>query len=113
VLSLDTGDIGELVRKIAASDDWQLLIEQRASKDLLSLKWVPCTQTADISQASSTLRRALIDQYPLIEKLQSDQLLELNVTACANDELTCHPRSGKHQRVVDRRVYDHPQQGQA
>ncbi len=113
VLSLDTGDIGELVRKIAASDDWQLLIEQRASQDLLSLKWVPCSQTADISQASSTLRRALIDQYPLIEKLQSDQLLELNVIACANDELTCHPRSGKHQRVVDRRVYDHPQQGQA
>jgi len=113
VLSLDTADIGELVRTIVASDDWQLVIEQQGKKDLLSLRWVAATRTPASGQASARLRRALIEQYPLIETLHVDQLLELDVIACASDELTCHPRSGKRQRVVDRRLYEHQRRGHA
>lgn len=112
VLSLDTGDIGALVQTLGASDDWQLVIEQQGQKDLLSLRWVPGQGTHDIPESSSRLRRALISQYPLIDKLHGDQLLDLSVIDCAIDELSCHPRSGKQQRVVDRRVYDAPDQGQ-
>jgi phenylacetate-CoA ligase len=108
VLSLDTGDIGDLVQSVGTSDNWQLVIEQQGKKDLLSLRWVPGTLTPDISLTTSRLRRALIDQYPLIGTLHNDQLLDLHVIACAGDELTCHPRSGKRQRVVDRRDYENP-----
>ncbi|WP_226499434.1 AMP-binding protein [Pseudomonas sp. MWU16-30322] len=108
VLSLDTADIGDLVQSVGTSDNWQLVIEQQGKKDLLSLRWVPGTLTPDISLTTSRLRRALIDQYPLIGTLHNDQLLDLHVIACAGDELTCHPRSGKRQRVVDRRDYENP-----
>ncbi|MDX9669268.1 MULTISPECIES: phenylacetate--CoA ligase family protein [unclassified Pseudomonas] len=108
VLSLDTGDIADLVRAIGNSDDWQLLIEQQGKKDLLSLRWVAGTQTSDVALATTRLRRALIGQYPLIEQLHADHLLDLHVIDCANDELACHPRSGKRQRVVDRREYGTP-----
>ncbi|ANH98140.1 AMP-dependent synthetase [Pseudomonas koreensis] len=108
VLSLDTGDIGELVQRIGASDDWQLLIEQQGKKDRLSLRWVPAAPTPDIPLANSALRQALTAQYPLIQQLQVDQLFELQVIACASDEMACHPRSGKRQRVVDRREYAAP-----
>ncbi|MFJ2280255.1 phenylacetate--CoA ligase family protein [Pseudomonas sp. NPDC087803] len=112
VLSLDTADIGEQVLTFGASDDWQLLIEQQGKKDLLSLKWVPGTRTPDVALASARLRCALIEHYPLIEQLHAEQLLDLHVVACARDELSCHPRSGKQQRVVDRRAYDHLSQRQ-
>ncbi|WP_202368063.1 phenylacetate--CoA ligase family protein [Pseudomonas sp. MWU318] len=105
VLSLDISDIGDLVHRCASSTDWQLVIEQQEKKDLLSLRWVPDTPMPDIAKSNASLRSALIEQYPLIEKLQGDQLLDLHVIACASDELTCHPRSGKHQLVVDRRDY--------
>ncbi|WDR35787.1 phenylacetate--CoA ligase family protein [Pseudomonas serboccidentalis] len=112
VLSLDTGHVGDLVQTIGNSDDWQLVIEQEGNKDLLSLRWVPALRTHDILLASSRLRSALIDQYPLIKNLHDDQLLDLQVIAFTNDELTCHPRSGKRQRIVDRRAYGAPCQRQ-
>ncbi|CAI8939908.1 phenylacetate--CoA ligase family protein [Pseudomonas serboccidentalis] len=113
VLSLDTGDIGNLLQTIAHCDDWQLVIEQEGKKDLLSLRWVPDTQTRDIPQTASRLRNALVEQYSLIEQLHADQMLDLHVVDCTTDDLTCHPRSGKRQRVVDRRDYANPRQGQA
>ena len=108
VLTLDISDIGDLVQSLGTSADWQLVIEQQGKKDLLSLRWVPDTRMPDIAKANARLRSALIEQYPLIEKLHDDQLLDLHVIACASDELTSHPRSGKHQPVVDRRDYQTP-----
>ena len=113
VLSLDMRDTGDLVQSLGKSADWQLIIEQQGKKDLLSLRWVPDRHMTDIAQASANLRSTLIEQYPLIEKLHGEQLLDLHVIACASDELTCHPRSGKHQRVVDRRDYQTPCEQQA
>jgi phenylacetate-CoA ligase len=62
--------------------------------------------TAETAPASSTLHRDLIEHYPLIAQLNADRQLELQVAHCTHDELARHPRSGKHQRVVDLRRYD-------
>jgi len=107
-LSLQIGEIDSLMQRLRIGSDWQLVIEQRGAKDLLSLKWLPATQLHDNETASTDLRLELIRQHPLIEQLQNEQLLELQVIRCASADLVCHPRSGKLQRIVDRRVYQAP-----
>ncbi|MCU0121882.1 phenylacetate--CoA ligase family protein [Pseudomonas sp. B2M1-30] len=106
ILTLLIAEIGDIVQRIAHSEDWQLLIEQTGEKDLLSLKWQADTQTCDLAAKNRQLRTALLNHYPLIEQLESDCLLALRVTHCLAEDLSRHPRSGKHQRVVDLRVYD-------
>ncbi|MFJ2710678.1 phenylacetate--CoA ligase family protein [Pseudomonas sp. NPDC087346] len=112
ILTLQIFDIGEIVQRSVASDDWQLVIEQRGQKDLLTLQWVPAVALQDSANASDLLKSALIERYPMIEQLTTDHLLDLHVTGCTGDDLACHPRSGKRQRVVDLREYDCPPQRQ-
>ncbi|PTT32149.1 phenylacetate--CoA ligase family protein [Pseudomonas sp. HMWF021] len=107
-LSLQIGEIDNLMQRLRIGSDWQLVIEQRGAKDLLSLKWLPDAQGHDSEAANTELRLELIRQYPMIEQLQNEQLLELQVTRCDSADLICHPRSGKLQRIVDRRVYQAP-----
>ncbi|KHA70315.1 AMP-dependent synthetase [Pseudomonas chlororaphis] len=107
-LTLMIEDIAGMVRRATAREDWQLVISQSANVDTLRLKWVPDALTADTAQANSTLHRDLIEHYPLIAQLSADRQLELQVAPCTHDELARHPRSGKHQRVVDLRRYDTP-----
>ncbi|TKJ87347.1 AMP-dependent synthetase [Pseudomonas koreensis] len=105
-LTLIIEDISAMVRRATGSDDWQLVISQPANVDILQLKWVPDVLKAETELASSTLHRDLIEHYPLIAQLNADRQLELQVAHCTHDELARHPRSGKHQRVVDLRRYD-------
>lgn len=111
ILTLLIDDIDEIVRRCTACLDWQLVIEQLGLKDVLTVKWVPHSPLHDTSRTNTNLRNALIELYPLIEQLTADQQLELHTSHCPGDELTRHPRSGKHQRVVDLRVYANAQQG--
>ncbi|WP_285415449.1 phenylacetate--CoA ligase family protein [Pseudomonas sp. efr-133-TYG-5] len=106
ILTLLIDEIGAIVRRIGDSEDWQLLIEQRGSQDLISLKWLPALAACDVARLNGHMRSALLAQYPLILQLENDRLLELHVTHCTATQLVRHPRSGKHLRVVDRRVYD-------
>lgn len=107
-LTLLIEDIAGIVQRITARDDWQLVISQSASVDILCLKWVPDVLSPETAQTNATLHRALIEQYPLIAQLCIDDQLELQVADCVPDELTRHPRSGKHQRIVDQRSYVPP-----
>lgn len=106
ILTLLPQSIGETVRRITGSDDWQLVIEQDGVMDILSLHWVPDAWSPAIDDADRTLHRALIDDYPLIEQLSVDRLLALRIRCCTLQELERHPRSGKRQCVLDRRVYN-------
>ncbi|MFJ2465814.1 phenylacetate--CoA ligase family protein [Pseudomonas sp. NPDC087615] len=107
ILSLIPHEIGDLVRRTAASDDWQLVIEQSAHKDVLSLKWVPSTRSPDLDEVNRSLKAGLIERYPLITQLQANQLLDLHTQSCTLEDLPRHPRSGKCLRVLDRRRYEH------
>ncbi|MCU0070330.1 phenylacetate--CoA ligase family protein [Pseudomonas koreensis] len=109
ILTLLPQRIGERVRQITANDDWQLVIEQEGSKDILRLKWAPDVLTPISTEADRLLHAALIEDYPLITQLSADHLLELQIQRCTLQVLSRHPRSGKQQRVLDRRVYDNPQ----
>ncbi|WP_435036778.1 phenylacetate--CoA ligase family protein [Pseudomonas neuropathica] len=105
-LTLMIEDIAGMVRRATGSEDWQLVISQSANVDILRLQWVADALTADTAQANSTVQRDLIEHYPLIAQLSLDRRLELQVAHCTHEELARHPRSGKHQRVVDLRRYD-------
>ncbi|MGE1173211.1 phenylacetate--CoA ligase family protein [Pseudomonas sp. BW7P1] len=106
ILTLLPQSIGETVRRVTGSDDWQLVIEQEGVMDILRLLWAPDTMAAATTESDRALYRALIEDYPLIEQLCAEQLLALQVLCCNVQELTRDPRSGKRQRVVDRRVYN-------
>ncbi|MDD0972017.1 MULTISPECIES: phenylacetate--CoA ligase family protein [Pseudomonas] len=106
ILTLLPQTIGETVRRITGSDDWQLVIEQDGAMDILSLHWAPDALTPANAEADCTLHSALIKDYPLIEQLSADHLLTLRIRCCTVQELARHPRSGKRQRVLDRRVYN-------
>jgi len=71
----------------------------------LTLKWVPREFFRACTNDEQTLQLALIKQYPLIDQLQADQLLDLHVQCCRTDDLQRHPRSGKCLRFLDRRDY--------
>ncbi|SMQ23937.1 phenylacetate-CoA ligase [Pseudomonas helmanticensis] len=104
-LTLLTAEIGEIVQRIAAGGEWQLVLDHSNNRDDLHLKWRHAAQRLDTTQVSAELRAALIDQYPLIEQLTADGLLNLQVASCVGEDFACHPRSGKHQKVVDLRLY--------
>lgn len=106
ILTLLPQTIGETVRRITGSDDWQLVIEQDDVMDILRLHWAPDTLTPANAEADQTLHNALIEDYPLIRQLSADHLLALRIRCCKIQELARHPRSGKRQRVLDRRVYN-------
>lgn len=105
ILTLLPQSIGETVRRITGSDDWQLVIEQDGVMDILRLHWAPDALSPANAEADQTLHSALIEDYPLIEQLSTDHLLALRIRCCTVQELARHPRSGKRQRVLDRRVY--------
>ncbi len=111
LLSLIPSEIGAIVQHTVGSDDWQLMIEQTAHKDVLSLKWQPTTPPPSDENACRQLESRLVEYYPLIKKLQADQLLELRIQRCTSEDLQRHPRSGKCLRVLDRRVYSPPAAG--
>ncbi|WP_192564880.1 phenylacetate--CoA ligase family protein [Pseudomonas gozinkensis] len=106
ILTLLLQSIGQTVQRITGSDDWQLVIEQDGTKDILCLRWAPDDLSAEGEQVDRLLHRALIEDYPLIEALSTGHLLELQIRRCTIQSLSRHPRSGKQQRVIDRRVYD-------
>nr|WP_256348600.1 AMP-binding protein [Pseudomonas sp. PDM24] len=106
VLSLFTEEIHEIIQRVAHSEQWQLLIEQTGSKDLLSVKWVPEPQSRTVEPVLRALREALLAHYPAIDDLSREGLLEFRVLSCAATDLQLHPRSGKQLRVRDLRVYD-------
>ncbi|WP_085707570.1 phenylacetate--CoA ligase family protein [Pseudomonas sp. B35(2017)] len=112
ILSLEPHAIGECVRRITASDDWQLLIEQCEGRDFVSLNWVPDTSKPDVGTAGQSLHDALTAQNPQIERLIADGLLELRIGRCTVQQLLRHPRSGKCRRVVDLRPYQNQPQEQ-
>ncbi|CAI8787703.1 phenylacetate-CoA ligase [Pseudomonas sp. IT-347P] len=107
-LTLLIDDIDRIVQRATASDDWQLIISQAASIDILCLKWVSGTQKHATAELDTRLQNGLIEQYPLIAQLSDDGQLELQLAQCAHGELVRHPRSGKRQRIVDLRTYDTP-----
>lgn len=108
VLSLFPDEISEIVQRIANSNQWQLLIENTGYRDILSVKWVPGPQQQNIEPTLRALQEALVTQYPGIDDLSRDGLLELRVLPCAVTDLSLHPRSGKQPRILDLRVYDAP-----
>lgn len=110
ILSLVPQEIAELIRRNAASDDWQLVIEQAELKDVLTLKWVPAARSPDRADVNQQLETAMIELCPLITQLRTDQLLELYVQRCTHEDLPRHPRSGKCLRVLDLRRYEHKDQ---
>jgi phenylacetate-CoA ligase len=107
-LSLFPSEISEIVQRTANSDQWQLLIEHTGYKDILSLKWVPEPHPHNVEPMRRVLQEALVTQYPGIDDLSRDGLLELRVLPCAVTDLSLHPRSGKQPRILDLRVYDAP-----
>lgn len=109
-VSLFTEEIHEIVQRVARSEQWQMLIEQTGHKDLLSVKWVPAPQLQTVEAVRQALHEALVAQYPIIDDLSREGLLELRVLPCATTDLKLHPRSGKQLRVLDLRAYDVPPQ---
>ncbi|WP_339465771.1 MULTISPECIES: AMP-binding protein [unclassified Pseudomonas] len=108
ILTLMMDDIDAIVQPITGSHDWQLVIDQSASRDVLNLKWLPDAPDRETARKNTTLRAALVRRYPLIEQLAADHLLDLHVVDCTADDLIRHPRSGKRQRIADLRRYDIP-----
>lgn len=108
VMSLFPAEISEIVERIANSSQWQLLIENTGYTDILSVKWVPGPQQQSVEPMLRALQEALVMQYPDIDDLSRDGLLELRVLPCAVTDLSLHPRSGKQPRILDLRVYDAP-----
>ncbi|RON69869.1 AMP-binding protein [Pseudomonas fluorescens] len=108
LLSLQIDDIGTIVQRVTASEDWQMLIDHAQNQDILILKWVNDTLIADTAQATARLRVALLERYPLIESLIAGRQLDLQVVCCRAEALSRHPRSGKRRRVLDLRIYDSP-----
>ncbi|MHC8411064.1 phenylacetate--CoA ligase family protein [Pseudomonas sp. Hz4] len=108
VMSLFPAEISEIVERITNSSQWQLLIENTGYKDILSVKWVPGPQQQSVEPMLRALQEALVTQYPDIDDLSRDGLLELRVLPCAVTDLSLHPRSGKQPRILDLRVYDAP-----
>nr|WP_189673634.1 AMP-binding protein [Pseudomonas khorasanensis] len=106
ILSLITSEIGENVRCITGSDDWQLLIEQANGGDVLTLKWMPGERAPTTDQICQMLQVRLIELYPQISQLQAARLLEIRIQRCGFADLTRHPRAGKSLRIVDLRRYD-------
>ena len=106
-LTLLIEDIARIVQCVTASDDWQLLISQSANVDIVCLKWAPDVLAPETADANTALHSALIKHYPLVSRLRAEGQLDLQVVPCTTDALTRHPRSGKRQRVVDLRIYDH------
>lgn len=105
-LTLLPDEIGAAVLRIVGSDDWQLVIEQAGTQDILRLRWVADPTGAPPIDVKRMLHDALLEHYPLIEQLSADHLLALQIECCAARDLERHPRSGKRQRVLDLRVYD-------
>ncbi len=108
ILTLLPDEIGDTVQRLTGSDDWQLVIEQAGTKDILRLKWAPEAEQPASADTDRRLHHALIEHYPLIEQLNADHLLDVEIHCCTVQDLSRHPRSGKRQRVLDLRVYDSP-----
>ncbi|MGG7671615.1 AMP-binding protein [Pseudomonas sp. WC2] len=107
-LTLMTDDIDAIVRRITGGDDWQLLIGQADTRDVLTLKWLSEATNADTRAISAAVHAALVQHYPLIAQLRADRRLELLVEGCRAEDLSRHPRSGKRQRLRDLRRYEAP-----
>ncbi|MCF4997917.1 phenylacetate--CoA ligase family protein [Pseudomonas syringae] len=98
-------EMAEIILRTVGADDWQLLIELRDQKTVLTLKWA---HVAVPSSLNLTLRTALLERYPELAELITDGQLDLLIRGCTVDDLSLHPRSGKRQRVVDLRFHDVP-----
>ncbi|VVN99780.1 Phenylacetate-coenzyme A ligase [Pseudomonas fluorescens] len=111
IVSLIPQEIAELIRRVACSDDWQLVIEQARHKDVLRLKWVASAPSSELADINRHLESGLLELYPLITQLRVDQLLDLHVECSALEDLPRHPRSGKCLRVLDLRRYEQHDKG--
>lgn len=105
-VTLFADEIARMVQHITRSEQWQLVIEHNDGKDTLSVKFVPDPHSPDNNLLLNSLQQALLSQYPGIDALSRDGLLELCVMVCEVSDLKIHARSGKQLRVLDLRIYD-------
>jgi len=103
--SLFISQINETVVALAHTSQWQLLIERIGHRDCFVLNWVPEQLDSAANRVSAALFDALIRTDRELLQLIDDGQLQFEVRACKTSELLCHPRSGKLQRIVDRREY--------
>ena len=109
ILSLVPQEIAELIRRDAASDDWQMVIEQATFKDVLTLKWVPTAQSPTARTSISNWKTQCLS-FTVDHAITDGSSAGMHVQCCTHEDLPRHPRSGKCLRVLDLRRYEHKDQ---
>ena len=89
------------IKQVTGSQSWQLLIEQTGNGNQLTLR---IAFPGDIAQAQALINR-IKEGDETFTKLEQLGQLTLSVQWCQQADLTLHPRTGKLQRIVDRRHY--------
>lgn len=99
--SLFPDEIAALITQFAGESQWQLIIEQIANRDIVTLR----IAFAGTPQQETQLCAALIENDIALTELIASGQLCLVVAWCQQADLQCNPRTGKLLRVVDKRCY--------
>lgn len=99
--SLYPDELAVQIGDVVGNYSWQLLIEQTRSCHHLTVR---IAFSGNNAQAESLIQRITEDDPSIAKQSQAHQLT-LRVQWCQQSDLTLHPRTGKLQRIVDRRNY--------
>lgn len=95
-------DIEASIRDYVGPCSWQLIIDREAGADHMIVRMA---HAAVDGTARDALYAALVTKHPGLATLITAGQLRLSLAWCNAAELTLHPRTGKLQRVVDKRDY--------
>ncbi|MBT0723116.1 hypothetical protein HH682_01405 [Rosenbergiella sp. S61] len=90
-----------LITEIFGRQQWQMVLDHQDYCDQLTLRIV---FTGSDNDADALCNSILEKDHSLAELCEAGQL-RLIIEWCRQDELICNSRTGKLQRVIDRRTY--------
>ncbi len=99
--SIFPDEIDALITVQLGKTQWQLLLEHNDSCDVVTLR-IACSGREH--HAEGVIQGLVAGDHALAEMIAARQL-QLHIQWCQQIELICNPRTGKLQRVVDRRTY--------
>ena len=100
-VSVFPDEFDTLITEACGRQQWQMVLDHRDYCDWLTLR---IAFSGNASEADALCNAILEKDHSLMGLLEAGQL-RLIIEWCRQDELICNTRTGKLQRVTDRRVY--------
>ena len=99
--SIFPDEIDALITEMFGKQQWQIILSHQDNCDSLTL----CIAFTGSDSDADTLYHSLQERDRSFSALLETKQLKIIIEWCSQDELICNPRTGKLQRVIDRRPY--------